>query len=120
MAKSKKYSEYSERTQKFMNAVEKHLQTKMGNVESQWDGVLAMLATNFELFWKCKETISEEGLMVKNRFGQWDKHPLLKSQMEAQIQVIKLVNEFGLSPKAVKNLTVIGDNEDDFIEELTK
>jgi phage terminase small subunit len=40
--------------------------------------------------------------------------------MEAQIQVIKLVNEFGLSPKAVKNLTVIGDNEDDFIEALTK
>lgn len=117
--KKNKYGEYSERTQTFMNAVEEHLSSKFGAIEDQWEGLLLMLATNYELFFNCKEIINKEGLMVQNRFGGFDKHPLIKVMTDAQIQVIKLVAEFGISPRSIKNLNVTDNNEDDFIEALT-
>lgn len=118
--KKNKYGEYSERTQIFMNAVEQHLSSKFGSIEAQWDGLLSMLATNYELFFNCKEIVNKEGLMVQNRFGGFEKHPLIKVMTDAQIQVIKLVAEFGISPRSIKNLNVTDNNEDDFIEALTR
>ena len=56
--------------------------------------------------------------MIQNRFGGFDKNPLLKVQTDAQIQIIKLVNEFGISPKSIKNLNVATNDEDDFIQNL--
>ena len=115
---AQKYSEYTEATQAFMKAVEGHLKAKFGDIEPQWEGLLAMLATNYELFWDCKQKIKEDGLMVRNRFGSWEKNPLLKVQTDAQIQLVKLVNEFGISPKSIKNLNVAPNDEDDIIAKL--
>lgn len=115
--KLKKYSDFSTVTQKFMAAVEEHLTQKFGGIETQWEGLLNIMATNFQLFMDCREKIHEEGLLVKNRFGGWDKNPLLKVQTDAQIQLVKLVGEFGISPKSIKNLQTV-NAEDDFINEL--
>lgn len=117
---AQKYSEYTEATQTFMKAVEGHLKAKFGDIEPQWEGLLGMLATNYELFWDCKQKIKEDGLMVRNRFGSWEKNPLLKVQTDAQIQLVKLVNEFGLSPRSIKSLNLQDNNEDEFLEELVK
>ena len=119
MARKNKYSEYSKVTQSFMNAVENHLINKFGELETQWEGLLIMLATQYELFNQCKEQIKTDGLMVKNRFGGWDKHPLLKSMTDAQIQTIKMVQEFGISPKSIKGLGTTDNNEDEFLNSLT-
>lgn len=59
---SKKYSDYSKNTQTFMAAVEKHLVKKFGEIENQWDGLLMMLATNYELFWACAQKISSASI----------------------------------------------------------
>lgn len=115
---AQKYSDYTTATQAFMNAVESHLKAKFGTIEPQWEGLLNMLATNYELFWECKHRIKEDGLMIQNRFGGWDKNPLLKVQTDAQIQIIKLVNEFGISPRSIAKLNVQNNDEDDFIERL--
>lgn len=120
MAKKNKYAEYCKTTQTFMNAVENHLTNKFGEIETQWEGILSMLATQYELFQQCKEQIKTDGLMVQNRFGGFDKHPLLKTMTDAQIQTIKLVTEFGISPRAIKGLNLNDNNEDEFIEDLTK
>lgn len=117
---SKKYTEFSKNTQTFMNAVEKHLINKFGEIEPQWEGLLSMLATQYEIFFKCKNIIAKEGLMVENRFGAIDKHPLLKTLTDAQIQCIKLVAEFGISPKALRYMPQNEDNDDEFLEELVK
>ena len=115
---AQKYSDYTEATQAFMKAVEGHLKAKFGDIEPQWEGLLGMLATNYELFWDCKQKIKEDGLMVRNRFGSWEKNPLLKVQTDAQIQLVKLVNEFGISPKSIKNRNVAPNDEDDIIAKL--
>ena len=119
IAASKKYADYSKATQQFMGAVESHLVEKFQEIKPQWDGLLFMLATQFEVFQQCKARIKEDGMMVLSRFGTYEKHPLLKAQTDAQIQIVKLVAEFGLSPRAMQKLTTTTDNEDDFISALT-
>lgn len=119
MAKKNKYQDYGKETQAFMNAVEKHLTAKFGNIESQWDGLLQMLAEQYEIFIKCKERIKADGLMVTDRFNAPVKHPLLKVQTDSTIQITKLVQEFGISPKAMKGLNLNENNDDEFIEDLT-
>ena len=120
MKKKNRYMEYSLPTRSFMNFVETHLIEKFGRLEGQWVSLLDMLAQQYELFLQCKEKIKEDGLMITDRFGSLVKHPLLKCQTDAIIQITKLVQEFGISPKAIKNLNVENNDEDEFIKELTK
>lgn len=118
--KKSKWGGYSNRTAAFMAAVENHLKEKFGEIETQWEGLLQMLATNYEIFWVAMAKIKDDGIMIINRFGGVEKHPLLKVMTDAQIQVIKLVAEFGITPKNVKKLGVQGEDGDDLIQLLTE
>lgn len=120
MTKRNKYSEYGRETQQFMLAVEKHLIDKFGNINSEWEGVLSMLATQYQVFVDCKDRIREDGMMITDRFNSLIKHPLLKVETDAIIQCNKLVQEFGLSPKSLKGLSIQNNNEDEFLNELVK
>lgn len=117
--KHTKYNEYTKETQQFMLAVEKHLIDKFNEINNEWDGILSMLATQYQVFIDCKEQIKKDGLMVTDRFGAPVKHPLLKVETDAIIQINKLVQEFGLSPKSLHNLKLENNDEDEFIEDLT-
>lgn len=118
MGKRNKYADYGRETQQFMNAVEKHLIDKFGNINSEWEGVLSMLATQYQVFVDCKERIKQDGMMITDRFNSLIKHPLLKVETDAIIQCNKLVQEFGLSPKSLKGLSIQNNNEDEFLKEL--
>lgn len=97
---AKKYINYSAQTQKFMAEVEAFLKKKYNELQPHWEGQLQLLATNYDLFIKAKEQVNEDGLLVQNRMGGWDKHPLLTTIKDANIQVLKFISEFGLSPSA--------------------
>jgi P27 family predicted phage terminase small subunit len=112
-----KYSGYSSPTIKFMQAVEKFIVKKYGGIEPHWDGQLQLLATNYELFILAKTQVREDGLMIRNRFGQWDKHPLLRQITDSNIQCVKLIHEFGLSPSALGKIKE-PDNDDNEENEL--
>lgn len=120
MARKNKYSEYTLPTQKFMLAVEKHLIDKFGEISAHWDGLLQMLAVQVDLYNQCKEQIKIDGLMITDRFGSLTKHPLIKCQTDAIIQINKLSQDFGLSPKAMLNMKLQENNEDEFLEGLVK
>lgn len=107
-----KYSSYSKETQAFMKNVENHVKKTFGKIEGQWEGLLQVLATNYELFWRCEKTIAREGLTNITDRGKIEKHPLLKVQTDAQIQLIKLVGEFGISPKSIKFVNASGNEEE--------
>lgn len=115
---SKKYADYKPATQSFMNAVENHLISKFGEIKSEWQGLLTILAQQYDIFEMCKESIRKDGLMTPNRFGGLEKNPLLKAQTDAVIQIKSVSQEFGLSPKSIAKLNVHDNNEDDFIEAL--
>lgn len=96
------YQDYSAETQGFMFAIHKYLKSKFGTINDEWVGSLKMLAENYELFTKCAKIIKEQGILVTDRFNVLVKNPVLKVQTDAQIQCVKLLNEFALTPKAAK------------------
>lgn len=108
-----KYNAYQAETQNFMQAVEKFIIKKYGSIEPHWDGQLQLLATNYELFQLAKSKVNEDGLMVLNRFGAWEKHPLLRQITDSNIQCVKLIHEFGLSPSALGKIKESNDDDDD-------
>lgn len=117
-AKKTKYSECSEATQSFMQAVEKYIKKKYGKIEQHWEGQLQLLATNYELFNQAKEEVKNTGMLVTNRFGAQDKNPLLRVITDANIQCIKLIHEFGLSPSASGKIKEVETDDTDIIKGL--
>lgn len=111
------YKDYSVTTAKYMLSVEKYLIGKYGAVNDEWKQPLEMLATNVEIFNKCTESIKNDGLMMLAKNGAYTKNPLLKVQTDSQIQIIKLLNEFGITPKAAAKINLVND-EDDELKEL--
>lgn len=116
--KTKKYSEFSEKTQAFMNAVEKFLKAQYGEIKAHWEGQLELLATNYELFQQAKDEVKKTGLMITNRFGAMDKNPLLRVIVDSNIQCVKLIHEFGLSPSALGKIKEVEQDDADLIKDL--
>ncbi len=116
--KASKYDGYTDYTKEFMTAVEAFVKKKYGKIAPHWDGQLQLLATNYELFILAKEQVKKDGLMMTNRFGGLDKHPMLRQITDANIQCIKLIHEFGLSPSALGKIKDSEDEDNDTIREL--
>lgn len=113
----KLYTEYSEEIQNYLWTIHKFLNKKFGAINDEWIPSLMMLADNLHIFNLCKMQIRKDGLLITDRFNVLTKHPLIKVQNDAQIQIVKLLNEFGLSPKSVGKLKAEEEN-DDFLNDL--
>lgn len=110
-------NEYTQTTVKYLTNVRKYLKEKYGKVSPEWEQPLDILADNLELYQQCKESIKKDGLMLVARNGAATKNPLIKVQLDAQIQITKLVNEFGLSPKSASKIN-LAEEDDDELKEL--
>lgn len=117
-SKKNRYIQYSDETQKFMQPVEKFLIEKYGKIESHWWGQLDLLAANYELFIMAKNKVAEDGMMIPNRFGSLDKHPLLAQIKDSNIQCVKLINEFGLSPKSNSKIKAESTDDAEYLDSL--
>lgn len=113
-----KNNEYSTSTAKYINAVKKYLKEKYGKVNPEWEQPLEILADNLELYQQCKESIKKDGLMLIAKNGCATKNPLIKVQLDAQVQITKFLSEFGLTPKAQSKIVLNNDDEDDELREL--
>lgn len=111
-------NDYSISTVKYLNAVRKYLKEKYGKVNSEWEQVLEILADNVELYQQCKTSIKNDGLLLVAKNGAYTKNPLIKVQLDAQIQITKLLTEFGLTPKAAAKINLPSDDEDELKELL--
>ena len=107
-----RYKNYTKSTQQYMASVEKHLIDKYGKIENHWVGLLTLLATNYDIFIKARERVKQDGVMVTNRFGASEKHPMLKQITDSNNQVIKLVQEFGLSPNSIGKIKPPKEDKD--------
>lgn len=109
----KLYKDYSTEVQNYMWAVHSYLQKKFGSINDEWVMSLMMLADNLEMFIQCRKQIKETGLLITNRFGVLEKNSLIKVQNDAQIQIVKLLNEFALTPKSAEKITKEVEEDDD-------
>lgn len=119
VTQSKKlYTEYSEEINNYMWSIHKFLNKKFGSISEEWIPTLTMLADNLYIFNLCKEQIRKDGLMITDRFNVLVKHPLIKVQNDAQIQIVKLLQQFGLTPYAICKLKTSENEDDSFLDEL--
>ena len=113
MARTNKYQEYSETTQQYMMVVEKYIKSKYGKIETQWLVLLRSLAINIECLIKAEEQVKQDGVMVRNRFGGFEKHPMLKQITDSTNQLVKLSREFGLSPNSIGKIKQSIEDKDE-------
>lgn len=88
----------------YIAGVRRYLKREHKKVKPEWEGVINTLAYNMEMEARIKDKLQEDGLMVKDRYGNWNKHPLLPILNSFQVQIFKCISELGLSPKAAKKL----------------
>lgn len=113
MKKDKKsFIEYGQQTQKYMRYITQYLIEKYGKINDEWYISLTMLADNIEILDLSKKRLKSDGIMIPDRFGNMVKHPLLKTIVDCNIQIVKLLNEFGLTPKAVYKLRDTAEVDD--------
>lgn len=112
------YSRYPEEVIKHMWSVHRFLLDKFGDIHDEWHLSLQMLADNLNMFIQCRDRIAVDGVIVENKFGLPEKHPLIKVQNDAQIQIVKLLQQFGLSPYAISKLKTDDNNDDELLNTL--
>ena len=88
----------------YISKVRKYLKQEHKKVKPEWEGTINILAYNMEMEARIKEQIANDGLMVKDRYGNMNKHPLFPILNSFQVQIFKCVSELGLSPKAQKKI----------------
>lgn len=84
----------------YMLKVYKFLESRYSEIKDEWKAVLTLLNDDLELFYQCKDKIKADGIMIKDRYGNFNKHPLFPILNNLQIQVLKCIGELGLSPKS--------------------
>ena len=113
-----KYTNYRQITNKFMNNVERHLKETYGEVKSEWETTLFLLAENLDMYLECKDAINENGIFDSSSFR---KNPLLSTIKDLQATIMKQVQHLGISPYSASKIRMEAEEDnEDFIEALTK
>lgn len=110
-------NEYTQTTVKYLTNVRKYLKEKYGKVSPEWEQPLEILADNLELYQQCKESIKNDGLLLVAKNGAYTKNSLIKVMFDAQIQITKIIQEFGLTPKSASKINLV-EEDDDTLKEL--
>jgi len=113
MAKYKIDEDYQLEVKDFMKSVIKKLKETTNEIDESWGAALTMLGDNYNTFILCRNQLKDDGLTVEDRFGVIQKHPLIKVQTDSQIQLVKLLQEFGLTLKSGKRLDIVDDVDED-------
>ena len=96
-----------------------YMQTVIGKLEE--NGVLEdvdtaaldMLARNYSMFINASKQIEREGTTFINTQGNVTKHPAVTIAKEAQVQAVKIMQEFGLTAKSRSKLPKLEKKEED-------
>ncbi|MBF1400179.1 P27 family phage terminase small subunit [Prevotella histicola] len=119
------YPDVRQSVQEYMYNAFKYLESEYGEVKAEWKAALSLLSESLEMYYQCKDQIKKDGLLIQDRYGNPNKHPLLQIQTAYQIQILKVVKELGLSPLASSKIADKPEKEDtmsaeDFITKLTQ
>lgn len=74
---------------------------------------LDMLARNYSMFINASKQIEKEGTTFINTQGNVTKHPAVTIAKEAQVQAVKIMQEFGLTAKSRSKLPKLDKKEED-------
>jgi P27 family predicted phage terminase small subunit len=69
------------------------------------DSAMNLIGATYDNYIKATKLLQAEGLLIKSPRGELKAHPCVKIQLDAQIQLDKLMDKFGLNPKARKEIS---------------
>ena len=81
--------------------------------EDVYIAALDMLARNYSMFINASKQIEKEGTTFINTQGNVTKHPAVTIAKEAQVQAVKIMQEFGLTAKSRSKLPKLEKKEED-------
>lgn len=111
-----KISSYSKPTQDFITSVTDYLTSKYGKVNTEWEGILILLADNMDLYKECKKSVKENGIYD---VSTGKKNPLLTTMKDLQATILKQIQHLGLSPYSAAKIKLDdSDDTEDFIDNL--
>lgn len=93
-----------------------------GVLENVDTAALDMLARNYSMFIAASKQIEREGATITNVQGNIVKHPAVTIAKDAQVQAVKIMQEFGLTAKARTRLPKLDkkEEEDSPLEQFVK
>jgi P27 family predicted phage terminase small subunit len=68
------------------------------------DNALEMIGNSYHNFVQATTILRKDGLVFYSKSGEPKSHPAVKIQLDASIQLTKLFESFGLTPKSRKEL----------------
>ncbi|HEY9543671.1 phage terminase small subunit P27 family [Prevotella sp.] len=74
---------------------------------------LNLLATNYQIYLMALKDITENGISSIGSRGNNIPNPSIKIMNDAQIQITKLFEKFGLTPKDREKLNILTDSDED-------
>lgn len=106
---------YSEETQKKINTIKKFVKAKFGS-EVVYAIPLSILADNLDLCEKYKKKIDEDGIIIKGLNGYPCRHSLLQNLKESQTLILRLLTEFGVTPKSLSKINLAEDDQQEILD----
>ncbi len=117
MDAKKIYKKYDKQVIEYMSNLIKRLESQYGQINEEWRVSLDLIAFNYDIIRKCQEDIQTNGLEKVDDRGRLSKNPALSTVNQAQGNLFKLLNSFGLnllSKSKIKN----DEMEDDGLNDL--
>ena len=76
------------------------------NILTSLDGsAMDLIGNTYHNYITATRLIQTEGMIITSPRGEKKAHPAVKMQLDAQIQLDKLMDKFGLNPKARKEIS---------------
>lgn len=119
MDAKKIYKKYDKQVVEYMTNLIHRLESQYGQVNEEWRVSLDLIAFNYDIIRKCQEDLQLNGLEKEDSRGRLCKNPSLATVNQAQGNLFKLLNSFGLnllSKSKIKNDELEDDGLNDLLE----
>ncbi len=106
----------------YINDIIKMLEKK-GLLDNVDTAALLMLAHNLSMFIEASNVLEKEGLFISSDRGNMSEHPAVRIAKDAQIQSLRLMQEFGLTCNSrykMKMSQPVEDTEESPLERFFK
>lgn len=110
-----KYSvdkKYSKETHSFVNEVISYLKEE-DLIKTVDSASLNILCYYYEVFTEVSNRIIKDGYLVEKQNGDVVENPLAKKLNDIEIQLFKILQEYGLTPLSRKKLKIEADKQED-------
>lgn len=112
------YKKYDKEVIEYMSNLVKRLESQYGQINDEWRVSLDLIAFNYDIIRKCQIDIEKNGLEKLDDRGRLSKNPNIYTFNQAQGNLFKLLNSFGLnlmSKSKIKGVEQETDGFDDLI-----